>query len=209
MNYIKYNSIKYFFDFILAFLLICILSPIIILVGVLIFFDLNYPIFFLQKRGGLDGKPFRIIKFRTMRSDGDLDPSPTSDKNRTTKLGAILRKFSIDELPTLINILKGEMSFVGPRPLLYEYKNLYNNYQNKRFRVRPGITGWAQVNGRNNLSWNEKFNLDIWYINNQSILLDFQIMLLTIKKIFSNSDVNFDKSVDDIKFRGTNENNKS
>lgn len=209
MNYIKYNSVKYFFDFILAFLLICILSPIFILIGLLIFFDLNCPIFFLQKRGGIDGKPFRIIKFRTMRNDGDLDPSQTNDKNRTTKLGAILRKFSIDELPTLINILKGEMSFVGPRPLLYEYKNLYNDHQKERFRVKPGVTGWAQVNGRNNLSWNEKFNLDIWYINNQSILLDFQIMLLTIKKIFSNSDVNFDKSVDDIKFRGTNENNKS
>jgi len=209
MNYIKYNSVKYFFDFILAFLLMCILSPIFILIGLLIFFDLNCPIFFLQKRGGIDGKPFRIIKFRTMRNDGDLDPSQTNDKNRTTKLGAILRKFSIDELPTLINILKGEMSFVGPRPLLYEYKNLYNDHQKERFRVKPGVTGWAQVNGRNNLSWNEKFNLDIWYINNQSILLDFQIMLLTIKKIFSNSDVNFDKSVDDIKFRGTNENNKS
>ncbi len=209
MNYIKNNSLKYFFDFILAFLLMCILSPIFILIGVLIFFDLNCPIFFLQKRGGIDGKPFRIIKFRTMRNDGDLDPSQTNDKNRTTKLGAILRKFSIDELPTLINILKGEMSFVGPRPLLYEYKNLYNDHQKERFRVKPGVTGWAQVNGRNNLSWNEKFNLDIWYINNQSILLDFQIMLLTIKKIFSNSDVNFDKSVDDIKFRGTNENNKS
>jgi len=209
MNYIKYNSVKYFFDFILAFLLMCILSPIFILIGLLIFFDLNCPIFFLQKRGGIDGKPFRIIKFRTMRNDGDLDPSQTNDKNRTTKLGAILRKFSIDELPTLINILKGEMSFVGPRPLLYEYKNLYNDHQKERFRVKPGVTGWAQVNGRNNLSWNEKFNLDIWYINNQSILLDFQIMLLTIIKIFSNSDVNFDKSVDDIKFRGTNENNKS
>lgn len=209
MNYIKNNSLKYFFDFILAFLLMCILSPIFILIGVLIFFDLNCPIFFLQKRGGIDGKPFRIIKFRTMRNDGDLDPSQTNDKNRTTKLGAILRKFSIDELPTLINILKGEMSFVGPRPLLYEYKNLYNDHQKERFRVKPGVTGWAQVNGRNNLSWNEKFNLDIWYINNQSILLDFQIVLLTIKKIFSNSDVNFDKSVDDIKFRGTNENNKS
>ena len=184
MNYIKYNSIKYFFDFILAFLLTCILSPIFILIGVLIFFDLNCPIFFLQKRGGIDGKPFRIIKFRTMRNDGDLDPSQTNDKNRTTKLGAILRKFSIDELPTLINILKGEMSFVGPRPLLYEYKNLYNDYQKERFRVKPGVTGWAQVNGRNNLSWNEKFNLDIWYINNQSILLDFQIILLTIKKSF-------------------------
>ena len=166
MNYIKNNSLKYFFDFILAFLLMCILSPIFILIGVLIFFDLNCPIFFLQKRGGIDGKPFRIIKFRTM-------------------------------------------SFVCPIPLLYEYKNLYNDHQKERFRVKPGVTGWAQVNGRNNLSWNEKFNLDIWYINNQSILLDFQIMLLTIKKIFSNSDVNFDKSVDDIKFRGTNENNKS
>ena len=144
-----------------------------------------------------------------MRNDGDLNPSQTNDKNRTTKLGAILRKFSIDELPTLINVLKGELSFVGPRPLLYEYKNLYNDHQNKRFTVKPGITGWAQVNGRNELSWDEKFDLDIWYINNQSLLLDFKIILLTLLKIFSNSDVSFDKSVDDIKFKGTNENNKS
>lgn len=204
-----YSFIKQIFDTITSLLLLIIISPIMIFVGVLIFFDLGFPILFIQKRGGHNGKPFRIIKFRTMRNDGDLDPSQTNDKNRTTKLGAILRKFSIDELPTLINILKGEMSFVGPRPLLYEYKNLYNDHQKERFRVKPGVTGWAQVNGRNNLSWNEKFNLDIWYINNQSILLDFQIMLLTIKKIFSNSDVNFDKSVDDIKFRGINENNKS
>lgn len=204
-----YCFFKTFFDYSFSIILLFLLSPIIFFCSLLIFFDLGPPIFFKQKRGGLNGEPFRIIKFRTMRNDGDLDPSQTNDKNRTTKLGAILRKFSIDELPTLINILKGEMSFVGPRPLLYEYKNLYNDHQKERFRVKPGVTGWAQVNGRNNLSWNEKFNLDIWYINNQSILLDLQIILLTIKKIFSNSDVNFDKSVDDIKFRGTNENNKS
>tara|TARA_B100001029_G_scaffold143796_1_gene123672 strand:- start:15 stop:443 length:429 start_codon:yes stop_codon:yes gene_type:complete len=142
-----------------------------------------------------------------MNNHGDLNPSKINDKKRTTKLGAILRKFSLDELPTLINIIKGEMSFVGPRPLLYEYKKYYNDDQNKRFLVKPGITGWAQVNGRNELSWEEKFNLDIWYIKNQSLLLDFKIILLTAKNIFLNSDVDFDKSKDDIKFKGSNENN--
>lgn len=204
-----YNFTKQIFDTITSLVLLIIIFPIMIFIGVLIFFDLGFPILFVQKRGGHNGKPFRIIKFRTMRNDGDLVPTQTNDKNRTTKLGAILRKFSIDELPTLINILKCEMSFVGPRPLLYEYKNLYNNHQNKRFRVKPGITGWAQVNGRNDLSWNQKFDLDIFYIDNLSLLLDFKIMVLTIFKIFSNSDVSFDKSVDDIKFRGKNENNKS
>jgi len=204
-----YNFTKQIFDTITSLVLLIIIFPIMIFIGVLIFFDLGFPILFVQKRGGHNGKPFRIIKFRTMRNDGDLVPTQTNDKNRTTKLGAILRKFSIDELPTLINVLKCEMSFVGPRPLLYEYKNLYNNHQNKRFRVKPGITGWAQVNGRNDLSWNQKFDLDIFYIDNQSLLLDFKIMVLTIFKIFSNSDVSFDKSIDDIKFRGKNENNKS
>jgi lipopolysaccharide/colanic/teichoic acid biosynthesis glycosyltransferase len=175
----------------------------------LIFFDLGPPIFFKQKRGGLNGEPFNIIKFRTMSSHGDLNPSKINDEKRTTNLGAILRKFSLDELPTLINIIKGEMSFVGPRPLLYEYKKHYNDDQNKRFLVKPGITGWAQVNGRNKLSWEEKFNLDNWYIKNQTLLLDFKIILMTVKKIFLNTDVDFDKSKDDIKFRGTNENNKS
>ena len=144
-----------------------------------------------------------------MNNHGDLNPSKINDEKRTTKLGAILRKFSLDELPTLINIIKGEMSFVGPRPLLYEYKKHYNDNQKKRFLVKPGITGWAQVNGRNELSWEEKFNLDNWYIKNQTLLLDFKIILMTVKKIFLNTDVDFDKSKDDIKFRGKNENNKS
>jgi len=196
------KKLKLLIDFTLALFLLFLFSPIIFLCSVLIFFDLGTPIFFRQERGGFNGKPFSIIKFRTMRSDGNLNPSKTNDKNRTTKLGAILRKFSLDELPTLLNILKGEMSFVGPRPLLYEYKNLYNNHQKKRFLVKPGITGWAQVNGRNKLSWENKFELDVWYINNQSLFLDLKILFLTILKIFSNNDVSFDTSVDDIKFKG-------
>ena len=204
-----YRLSKILFDYIFSIILLFFLSPIIFFCSLLIFFDLGRPILFKQERGGLNGKPFKIIKFRTMRNDGDLNSSQTNDKNRTTKLGAILRKFSIDELPTLINVLRGELSFVGPRPLLYEYKNLYNDHQNKRFIVKPGITGWAQVNGRNELSWKEKFDLDIWYTNNQSLLLDLKIMVLTIIKIFSNNDVSFDKSIDDIKFKGSNENNKS
>ncbi len=202
-----YYFFKVFFDYSFSIILFFFLSPIILFCSLLIFFDLGNPIFFKQKRGGLNGKPFTIIKFRTMNNHGDLNPSKINDKKRTTKLGAILRKFSLDELPTLINIIKGEMSFVGPRPLLYEYKKYYNDDQNKRFLVKPGITGWAQVNGRNELSWEEKFNLDIWYIKNQSLLLDFKIILLTAKNIFLNSDVDFDKSKDDIKFKGSNENN--
>lgn len=204
-----YCFFKTFFDYIFSIILLFLLSPIIFFCSLLIFFDLGPPIFFKQKRGGLNGEPFNIIKFRTMSNHGDLNPSKINDEKRTTKLGAILRKFSLDELPTLINIIKGEMSFVGPRPLLYEYKKHYNDDQNKRFLVKPGITGWAQVNGRNKLSWEEKFNLDNWYIKNQTLLLDFKIILMTVKKIFLNTDVDFDKSKDDIKFRGTNENNKS
>lgn len=204
-----YCFFKTFFDYIFSIILLFLLSPIIFFCSLLIFFDLGPPIFFKQKRGGLNGEPFNIIKFRTMSSHGDLNPSKINDEKRTTNLGAILRKFSLDELPTLINIIKGEMSFVGPRPLLYEYKKHYNDDQNKRFLVKPGITGWAQVNGRNKLSWEEKFNLDNWYIKNQTLLLDFKIILMTVKKIFLNTDVDFDKSKDDIKFRGTNENNKS
>ncbi len=204
-----YCFFKTLFDYIFSIILLFLLSPIIFFCSLLIFFDLGTPIFFKQKRGGLNGKPFVIIKFRTMNNHGDLNPSKINDEKRTTKLGKILRKFSLDELPTLINIIKGEMSFVGPRPLLYEYKKHYNDNQNKRFLVKPGITGWAQVNGRNELSWEEKFNLDNWYIKNQTLLLDFKIILMTVKKIFLNTDVGFDKSKDDIKFRGKNENNKS
>ena len=202
-----YYFFKILFDYIFSIILLFLLSPIIFFCSLLIFFDLGVPIFFKQKRGGFNGKPFTIIKFRTMKKHGDLNPSKINDKKRTTKLGAILRKFSLDELPTLINIIKGEKSFVGPRPLLYEYKKYYNDDQNKRFLVKPGITGWAQINGRNELSWEEKFNLDNWYIKNQSLLLDFKIILLTAKNIFLNSDVDFDKSKDDIKFKGSNENN--
>ena len=147
----------------------------------LVYFDLGTPIFFKQKRGGFDGKPFYIIKFRTMKNHGNLSPSKINDEMRTTKLGAILRKFSLDELPTLLNVIGGEMSFVGPRPLLYEYKKYYNENQNKRFLVKPGITGWAQVNGRNELSWEEKFDFDIWYVDNKTLILDLKIILMTFK----------------------------
>ena len=202
-----YNFVKKIFDFSLSLLLIILFSPILIFISILVYFDLGAPIIFKQARGGFNGEPFTIIKFRTMNNHGDLNPSKINDKKRTTNLGVILRKFSLDELPTLINIIKGEMSFVGPRPLLYEYKKYYNDDQNKRFLVKPGITGWAQVNGRNQLSWEEKFNLDNWYINNRSLLLDCKIIVLTARKIFLNRDVNFDNSKDDIKFRGSNENN--
>ena len=204
-----YNFVKIIFDFTLSILLIILFLPILIFICFLVYIDLGTPIFFKQKRGGFDGKPFYIIKFRTMKNHGNLSPSKINDEMRTTKLGAILRKFSLDELPTLLNVIGGEMSFVGPRPLLYEYKKYYNENQNKRFLVKPGITGWAQVNGRNELSWEEKFDFDIWYVDNKTLILDLKIILMTFKKIFANTDVGFDKSEDDIKFRGSDENNKS
>ena len=131
------------------------------------------------------------------------------DEERMTKIGKWIRKTSLDEIPSLYNVFKGDMNLVGPRPLLPDYLSLYSEEQNKRHLVKPGITGWAQVNGRNELSWEEKFDFDIWYVDNKTLILDLKIILMTFKKIFANTDVGFDKSEDDIKFRGSNENNKS
>ncbi|MBT3728470.1 MAG: sugar transferase [Candidatus Marinimicrobia bacterium] len=202
-----YTTFKPVISNTLAAFLFIILLPIILILSLLILITDGLPIFFFQKRGGLNEKSFQIIKFRTMKNEGDLTVSAENDIRRTTKIGLLLRKFSLDELPTIFNILKGDMSFVGPRPLLFEYKKLYSTNQKKRFLVKPGITGWAQVNGRNHLSWNEKFNLDIWYVKNQSFLLDLKILLITFFKIFSNKDIDFNKNISDIKFKGNNENN--
>jgi lipopolysaccharide/colanic/teichoic acid biosynthesis glycosyltransferase len=179
--------IKLFFDYFLSFSLLIILFPIILIISLLILFIDGKPIFFIQKRQGLNESIFNIYKFRTMKNN---DGNNSSDQERTTHIGAILRKFSLDELPTLLNVIMGEMSFVGPRPLLAEYSNLYNDDQKKRFLMKPGITGWAQINGRNSISWEKKFELDLWYIKNHSLFLDLQILLKTILKIFINKDVN-------------------
>jgi lipopolysaccharide/colanic/teichoic acid biosynthesis glycosyltransferase len=185
-----YNFVKKIFDFSLSLLLIILFSPILIFISILVYFDLGAPIIFKQARGGLKGKSFLIYKFKTMKNSHQKKINYKDDILRTSRLGKILRKYSLDELPTLINVLNGSMSFVGPRPLLEEYNKIYNDNQRKRFDVKPGITGWAQINGRNSISWEEKFILDIWYVENKSILLDLKIMLKTIIKIIKNNDVN-------------------
>ena len=161
-----------------------IVVPAIAVLVLLVSLNLGRPVLFLQQRPGLNGKPFTIIKFRTMRNAVDGKGNALPDAERLTNFGKFLRSSSLDELPTLGNVLKGDMSLVGPRPLLMEYLPLYSEEQQRRHEVRPGITGWAQINGRNAISWEDKFKLDVWYVDNQSFWLDIKILLLTIKKVF-------------------------
>ncbi len=174
---------KRLFDFFSSLLALLIFSPLLLLLVILIRRKLGSPVFFTQTRPGRDGRPFRMIKFRTMTDQRDSAGNLLPDSERLTPFGRFLRSASLDELPELINILKGEMSVVGPRPLLMEYLPLYNERQARRHEVRPGLTGWAQINGRNALSWEEKFELDVWYVENRSFWLDLKIILLTIKKV--------------------------
>lgn len=176
--------IKRFFDFSTALILLLLLSPLLLVLSILIFFFLGSPIFFTQQRPGKDGMPFKMIKFRSMRDDYDRSGNPLDDSQRLTRFGKVLRATSLDELPELWNVLKGEMSLVGPRPLLMEYLPLYNQRQARRHEVKPGITGWAQVNGRNAISWEEKFERDVWYVDNQNFWLDLKILVLTVVKVF-------------------------
>ena len=162
---------------------IILLSPILIIVAIRIRSEMGSPVLFRQTRPGRHGKPFQMIKFRTMRDEIGTDGRPLPDADRLTKLGRFLRSSSIDELPELWNVLKGDMSLVGPRPLLMEYLPLYSPEQARRHEVRPGVTGWAQVNGRNAISWDEKFALDVWYVDNRSLRLDMKIIWLTIRKV--------------------------
>lgn len=161
-----------------------LLSPILLIVFCLIRFRLGPPVLFRQVRPGLHGKPFEMVKFRTMLDATDQHGSPLPDAERLTRLGRFLRSTSLDELPELWNVLKGEMSLVGPRPLLMDYLPLYSPKQARRHEVRPGVTGWAQVNGRNAISWDQKFELDVWYVDNQSMLLDLKIIWMTLMKVF-------------------------
>lgn len=199
-----YNLIKKLFDFFFSLFLFSILLPLILIISLFILFDIGRPIFFLQERTGKNGKVFKIIKFRTMNDNVDINGNVDNDKSRISFTGKYLRKFSLDELPTLLNIINGDMSFVGPRPLLHEYytDNLYSDFQKERFNVKTGITGFAQINGRNKLTWEEKFNLDIWYVRNRSFWLDIKIVLKTIIKIFDNRDVDSDNDETMKKFTG-------
>lgn len=182
--------IKRTFDIVFSLIGIVLSLPIILVCGILIRVNLGNPIFFKQTRVGKDNKKFEMIKLRTMKDSYDKNGVLLPDCERMTKLGSILRNLSIDELPEFINILKGDMSFVGPRPLLVEYLNLYNERQIRRHDVIPGLTGWAQINGRNNLSWKEKFELDIWYVENWSIYLDMKIIFLTFYKVIKKDGIN-------------------
>ncbi|MAU52924.1 MAG: sugar transferase [Roseovarius sp.] len=160
-----------------------LLSPVLLMVSLIIWRQMGRPVFFRQTRPGLHGRPFEMIKFRTMRDAVDAAGRPLPDAERLTRLGRFLRATSLDELPELWNVLKGEMSLVGPRPLLTEYLPLYSPFQARRHEVRPGVTGWAQINGRNAISWDQKFALDVWYVDNRSLWLDLKIIWLTVLKV--------------------------
>lgn len=178
------NFFKRLFDFFTAFVGLIILAPIFIIITIGLFVANNGKPFFFQKRPGKNGKIFSIVKFKTMNDKKDQKGNLLSDAERLTSIGSFVRKTSLDEIPQLINVLKGDMALIGPRPLLPQYLALYNAEQKRRHNVRPGITGWAQVNGRNAISWKRKFELDVWYVDHVSFLLDFRIFFLTIKKVF-------------------------
>lgn len=194
--------LKSLFDKTLALFLIILFSPIYIVVGLLIWWKMGRPILFRQKRPGYKEKIFGIYKFRTMTNEKDINGDLLPDEQRLVGIGKFIRSVSLDELPQLFNVLKGEMSFVGPRPLLIEYLPLYNTEQKRRHDVLPGITGWAQVNGRNAISWEQKFELDAWYVDNQSFWLDIKILWMTFLKVVKRSDISSDTSVTMEKFRG-------
>lgn len=198
-----YIHIKRAFDFIIALLMLIVLSPLILLTCVLIKLQNDGPVLFKQERPGKNGKIFKVYKFRTMSvRTHDENGNLLSDVDRMTKLGRLLRKTSVDELPQLINILKGEMSFIGPRPLLTEYLELYTTEQMRRHEVSPGISGWAQVNGRNTLTWKKKFELDIYYVDNISLKLDIIIFIKTILNVIKQDGINSDSNNTMEKFKG-------
>jgi lipopolysaccharide/colanic/teichoic acid biosynthesis glycosyltransferase len=196
---------KRLFDFIAALTALIVLSPIFLIVAILVRQKLGSPVLFSQIRPGLDSKPFKMYKFRSMLDAQDAQGNALPDDQRLTSFGSLLRSTSLDELPGLWNVLKGDMSLVGPRPLLMEYLPLYTPEQAKRHNVRPGITGWAQVNGRNAISWDEKFKLDTWYVENPSFILDIKIILLTIKKVLVRDGISAEGEVTMSKFTGTHE----
>ena len=193
-------------DLLISFIGIVLLLPIMLIVSILISFNLGQPILFMQQRPGLKGKPFTMIKFRTMKDSHDKSGNLLPDSERLTNFGNFLRSTSIDELPSLFCVLKGDMSLVGPRPLLMKYLDLYTPEQAKRHDCRPGITGWAQVKGRNDISWEQKFEYDLWYVKNQSILLDIKILFLTLIKVFKREGIKNKKSATMYEFKGKDNN---
>ena len=189
-------------DVTLAFAALIILAPLLVITAVLVRWRLGAPVLFRQMRPGFHGKPFGLLKFRTMRSEVDASGNPLPDHQRITVFGSTLRKLSVDELPELWNVVKGDMSLVGPRPLLIEYLPLYSAEQARRQVVRPGLTGWAQINGRNSLSWPDKFKLDVWYVDNVSFLLDLKIIMKTVLKVFLREGIHAEGNVTMPRFTG-------
>ena len=192
--------VKFLLDVLISLLVLILLSPVILFCALAIYLIDGSPVIFTQDRPGLNGKIFKIFKFRTMRKQTSQN---LSDFERMTKIGSFMRKTSLDELPQLFNVLAGDLSLVGPRPLLVEYLPLYNKTQSRRHDVKPGITGWAQVNGRNALSWEKKFELDVWYVDNWSLALDFKILAMTALKVLKRSGVNSNSAQTMEKFTGS------
>jgi sugar transferase EpsL len=184
--------VKRIFDLVVSLLALIVLSPLLILLSILVLVKHGSPVVFCQTRPGLNGKPFKMIKFRTMTNQKDANGELLADDQRLTRFGKLLRATSLDELPELVNVLKGDMSLVGPRPLLMAYLERYTKEQNRRHEVRPGITGWAQVNGRNNVPWEERFKLDVWYVDHHNLALDIKILWLTVLKVVRRADVSQD-----------------
>ena len=201
---LRYLSFKYFLDQLVAFWVFVLIFPFLLFISFLILIILGKPIFFIQKRPGYKCKPFNIIKFRTMKNLYNIKGDLEEDKFRINKFGQFLRSTSIDELPALINIIKGEMSFVGPRPLLMKYLSIYNEQQIKRHDLKPGLTGLAQINGRNSITWKDKFEYDLNYIKHISFFLDLKIIFLTIIKVFLRKDINSKNIPTAIEFNGKN-----
>lgn len=191
-------------DFILAFVLVLILVPFILIIGIMVYLNFGKPALFIQQRPGKNQMIFNLYKFRTMTDKRDSIGKLSDDNDRLTKFGLFLRRTSLDELPQLINVLKGDLSFIGPRPLLIKYLPLYSEEQKRRHLVKPGITGWAQVNGRNAISWTEKFKLDLWYIDNLSFFLDMKILIMTIMKIILREGISKDGYATSDAFNGNN-----
>ena len=191
------------FDFFGSIFLLIALLPILLMAMLVVRLKMGSPVFFRQQRPGKDGSPFEMIKLRSMLGTVDSRGEPLPDEKRLTRLGKFLRSTSIDEFPALWNVIKGEMSLVGPRPLLMEYLPLYNEQQNRRHDVKPGITGWAQVNGRNAISWEDKFELDVWYVENRSLLLDLKILFLTVWKVFKRDGISAPGQATQSKFLGS------
>lgn len=196
---------KRIIDFFVAFCLLLVIWPFLLIIIIFLYFaNKGTGVFFTQERPGRNAKIFRVIKFKTMTDERDKDGKLLPDEKRLTRVGRVVRSLSIDELPQLINVLKGDMAFVGPRPLLPKYLPLYSKEQFRRHEVRPGITGWAQINGRNNISWTKKFEYDVWYVDHLSLRLDLKILFLTVKKVFVREGISKEGEATTVPFDGTN-----